>query len=503
MTQHFRAALIAVGVLAVATAAIWLVLGSGGKDASRASSFDDGLRSPADGTEPGGVRLAPGGSDPGDTTGFGRPGGVGPGVHGDSASGLHRTPEGIDLSDPDQLREALARVISDRPIDWIQVARLVAVLDGPLPDDMRAALLRALETGNRVGAIRVLAVLRDGSFVRDLLVLLDNRRLSPDAYNAILQALAILPGANDAEVVRALEARLVGNGRKDRAALLAIGKRGGRDAARAIVEYLLRCDDPVNLPNYGFLGLDLARDTEAAEVVAEALAVAATPEALRALIRLSARGGANAMVASLIAFDHADQPQEVRREVIEALGRIGTEDALAYLMQVGRQPGTYGDLALTNIGRIASATPEARAGLVAALERVDENPRPQKARREILRALGNLGEPAAMGAMAEALTDPDPLIRQVGARGLGNIGLVAEPHIPALIDAFSTGDEALQRGIAIALGGIGGDEARGTLQQMVGNENLSGTVRRSARMALQRLEIDEEDAEQDARLGGK
>jgi len=45
--------------------------------------------------------------------------------------------------------------------------------------------------------------------------------------------------------------------------------------------------------------------------------------------------------------------------------------------------------------------------------------------------------------------------------------------------------------VAVALGGMGGEDARSALEQMLTNEGLDAAVRRSARMALQRLKMDE------------
>jgi HEAT repeat protein len=486
MTQRFRSALLVLGVLAAATLAIWLVLGRGDDDPGEIGAGGGGVaRGGSDDDDVAPIRLEGTGDGTRPVPGTGpRPGGLGDGLP-------RRTPEGVDFSDPAQVEKRLAELISDRPIDWAAVSRLAAVFDGPLSEDVRRSLLAALATGDRTGALRVFAVSRDGTLVRDLLRLLDDGGLTPGAKGALYQALAILPGANNAEVVRGLEARLTGQGRADLQALKAIGDRGGREGARAIVEYLLRVDQPDTLPHYGYLGLDLAHDPAAVGVLKEALAQTERPEVLKSLIKLSAQAGADGMVESLLALDHGEQPHEIRRGILEALARIGTDDSLAHLVQVANQPGSYGELAVQNIGRMRSATPEARARLVESVGPDGALQRDPAARRAALQALGNLREEAAIPALVEALDSGDDALVHVAAFGLGSIGEPAREHVPRLIDLFSTGDVNLQKQVVVALGGLGGQDARSALEQVLTNDRLDAGVRRSARMAIQRLKMDE------------
>lgn len=491
MTQRFRSALLALGILAAATLVIWLVLGRGDDDPVEIGSGDGGVaRGRQDQSGDGDVHLE--GSRDGSRPAPGA--GVRPRPGGRDGTVPRRIPEGVDYSDPAQVEKRFAELMSEDPIQWAAVSRLAAVYEGALPDDVRDALMSALAAGDRTGPIRVFAVSRDGSLVRDLFRLLDDGALPPGVKGALYQALAILPGANDAEVVRGIEARLTGHGRTDLQALKAIGDRGGRDGARAIVEYLMRVDEPQTLPHHGYLGLDLKNDPAAVEVLSEAVAHAETPEVLGALVKLSAQGGADGMVASLVALDHADQPHDIRRGVLEALTRIGTDDSLAYVMNVAAQPDPYGVLAVTNIGRMRSATPEARARLVEAVGREGAFYGDPKARRAALQALGNLRERTALPALVDALDSGDDGLRHVATYGLGSIGEPARPHVPRLIDLFSTADVRMQKQVAVALGGIGGADARSALEQMLTNQDLEARVRRSARMALQRLETDEADA---------
>ena len=61
------------------------------------------------------------------------------------------------------------------------------------------------------------------------------------------------------------------------------------------------------------------------------------------------------------------------------------------------------------------------------------------------------------------------------------------------MDLFSTADEQLQRVIAVALGGIGGEDSRRVLKQMSTNAELPQSVLRTVRMAVQRLDREAAD----------
>jgi len=163
-------------------------------------------------------------------------------------------------------------------------------------------------------------------------------------------------------------------------------------------------------------------------------------------------------------------------------------------MKVADQPGKYGELAVKNIGRMRSATPEARARLVESVAADGSLYGDPKSRRAALQALGNLKEVTALPAMVEALDSGDDGLTHVATFGMGSIGEPAREHVPRLIDLFSTADARMQRQVAVALGGIGGEDARSALEQMLTNEALEAPVRRSARMALQRLKMDEAEA---------
>ncbi len=409
--------------------------------------------------------------------------------------------EGVDLSDPEVLQDLLGKALSDRPIDWGRVTQLVSVFEGRLDDATRATLLKQLATGDRVGALRAFAHSRDGTLTADLLRLLDDRDISRPARAAIVRALGALPGANDAEVVLGLEGRLTGVARDDLPLLQSIGRRGGPEAARAIVAYMLESPSASTLPHNGYLSLDLAKDEAAVEVVAAALGSTRDEEKLRGLIRLSAQPGAAGLVAALVDLDRGETSAELRQEVLQALGRIGTQDAVDRLLEVGGQPGHFGEAALTTVGKIRSATTDARAKLVAALDESAARANP-RARLEILRALSNLGEASAMKPMAKALADPDVEVQIVGINGLGNMGAAASGHVEDLVSLFSTGTETIQQQVAIALGGIGGPEARSVLSQMLTSDTLSPRVTRSVNLALQRLKQDETDTGSGTRLGG-
>ena len=236
----------------------------------------------------------------------------------------------------------------------------------------------------------------------------------------------------------------------------------------------MRVDQPRDLPNYGYLGLDLRDDPAAVEVVTEAIAQAERPEVLRVADQALRAGRARAAWStSLIALDHAEQPHEIRRSVLEALGRIGTDESLEppHADRRAARRATASS-PIRNIGRMRSATPEARARLVESVGR-----RRHAARRSEARAAPR-SRPSATSARSTALARARRRARQ-RRRGPGprrdvrprldrRAGAPARPasHRPLR----HRGDARMQKQVAVALGGMGGEDARSALEQMLTNE---------------------------------
>jgi hypothetical protein len=90
-------------------------------------------------------------------------------------------------------------------------------------------------------------------------------------------------------------------------------------------------------------------------------------------------------------------------------------------------------------------------GLIAALNHPDT-----EARYRAAIALGELGDPEAVGALSLALKDENSGVRWEAAEALGKIG---EPALDVLIDALKGDDDDIRWRAAIALGDIGNEYA--------------------------------------------
>ncbi len=485
MTPRFKAALTILAALAFGTLAIWLVLGSGGKTplpGGGAISSSPPLVPVAPGPGP----SVPDGTSP---AGPDDPGAPGPDVlhrGSDGVIGL-RTPSGMDLSDPAQRNAWLLELLGTRPTDWTQIARLVGMVEGTLDEAVRTRLLTELRSGQRIGAKEALAASHDPTLVQDLLGMLDADDLTAGGRSAVLDVLARMPGATASEVVRGIEARLDGTARHDGPYLLAIGRRGGREAGRALVEYLGRMHDPLSAPRIGHLGLDLKSDTEAAAVVAHALDQATSSELQQALLEISAQPGAESLVESVARLDAEGQPETVRRAALGALASIGTGSAMSRLLDAASGPGVFGEAALDCLGGVTSADAKAREELMQALEDVDRNPRPEQARVALLQALGNLQHPPALVPLAKAVNDPNPQVRAVAVSGLGRMGAAAQPYVPKLLETYDAGDESVRHGVILALGGVGGDESVAFLTRLQADTSLSPKLQQAVRVSMVRL----------------
>jgi HEAT repeat protein len=398
-----------------------------------------------------------------------------------------RVPSGMDLSDPRQARAYLHTLLTSRPIAWDDVARVVPLVDGRLSDEDREILLRELRQGDRVGAGKVFAAARDGTLVQDLFRLLDEPTLPPVARQAALQALATLPGAAPAEVVRGLEARLQHDVRADVFVLQALANRGGRDAARVIVDYLEHAEDPRQIPPFAFQGLDLAGDEEARRIVADALRPEQSTPVLVSLMRLAAQPGATEFVAPLLALDAPDRSDDLRWEALQALGRIGGAAAIDRLLDAVPDASMRGQVALRTIGGITSASTETRDVLLGALRGTSGKADGEALEVSLITALGAVRHGPAEPSFAAALDSTSLTVRLAAIQALGRLGPPAAPRVGRLLDLYARGDESEKRTVVLALAGIGDDESRRALEQMTSDASLPESVKRTIAMSLQRL----------------
>ena len=229
----------------------------------------------------------------------------------------------------------------------------------------------------------------------------------------------------------------------------------GRLADRASLprlQQMAASDDaePVRIASIGAIGeIGIASDEAAVEMLAaicespdDELAVAAilalgpveTPSALAALRRglsaeqaarreeaagaLARRGGAPA-IELLQWTAAADREPSVMRAAIDGLGRIGAGAS------------AHAPAAIAALAALA-ADPLRRADAIGALARVPESAIPRvgaalqsrdaSVRRAVLEALGRRTHPAASTYVVSALTDEDPLVRQLAVTVLSRLG---------------------------------------------------------------------------------
>ncbi len=124
-------------------------------------------------------------------------------------------------------------------------------------------------------------------------------------------------------------------------------------------------------------------------------------EAIRTL-----RNDATPAAVQALSFALSDRDRRARDAAIEALGAIGSDEALAALASAGGVDNPVERAAVT-YAMAASGAASARAYLDAALE--DDDPRVRLAAAE---ALGDLGDDASRRRIQAAMNDPDPAVRE-------------------------------------------------------------------------------------------
>lgn len=481
MTAPFRAGLLALGALLLVTAAVAVWRGSApGVDEPLAPEGGRaaGVPGPGEaGTAGGGPALGSGRTGPSPS-----PPVVVPGV----APGL-REPVPSGLATPEERRRVLAEVLARRPLDWDGVIRVLQAMPvgEALEPAARARLVEILRVGDRNGALMALPWSGDPALLAELVALVDEPDLQPGARRVALQVLGQMRAGDPGAVVRELEARL-GKGREaDSEVLHAIAQRGGAEGMRAVTEYVLRDPATASLGQVLTGRLDVARDAAAQAVLAEALGRAASPQALETLVRLAAQPGASGLTPALLALDRDAQPQALRERVLESLSQVGDLPAVEHLLRVSAQPGHYGEQATFALANLASATPEARAALVAGLERAGAGPQGELARGSLLESLGRLQEPAALPVAVEALRDPSDRVRNSALRSLQGQGARARAHVEDVAGLFEAGSAATRLNVINTLAALGGPVAVARLEALAQRSDLTPTLQRTLPVALQ------------------
>ncbi len=394
-----------------------------------------------------------------------------------------RDPHGLDLSDPQQAADYLSELLSTEPLNWKEINRVLGVMTEPLSDASRAILLQQLLHGQRNQAVQAFGKLQDGSLTEDLLAAFDDPA-NRVARGAILHALATMPGADPGTVAKELEARLTDDIAHDRVLLQWIGARGGEEAARVIVEYMARTDQPGALRGSLLRMLDLKGDPAAAAVVLQALKDSTSPQVTSQLLDMVAQAGATGFTKEIIALDADGQSDAIRRQALDALARIGGKEAIDHLLAKAEAPGTYGEAAVSSIRLIASADLEGRAALVDALKRAGMMSRPDETKENLLLALGRLKEKSAIPLIVKSLDDGNERVRIAAVRGLGKMKDASREHVESIVEQYANGSPSMKMTAAIALGDIGGKDAISAMDQMLSEEGISRSLTRTLNAAL-------------------
>ena len=398
-----------------------------------------------------------------------------------------RLPEGIDLSDPAVRDTELRKLMAGYPIDWQSVAKIVALMTESVPAELKPIILNELKSGSRNQVMFVFAELRDASFIDDLFGLLDDPAVVKGARGAVLTALWQMPGGDRDDIARRLEGRLTSDVRNDQGLLQAIAKRGGAEAARALVEYLQRVPKPREIPPHVLQSLDV-RDPAAGAIVAAALRNESSDQILRQLVLMSMQPGAKLIVEPLRELDRDGVADEVRAQVLTALGRIGDPVGVAYLIEKSAEPGVFGQHALRGIALVDSADAQVAAQLAKALSEADRNPRPAEAKKSLLLAIGAARDIKSLPAVAAILQDPDEEVRNAAVQAMERMGQRARPYVERLAALFEDGGPRTQLRVVIALGSIGGEEAVVAMRALNEKKGLSPSLKNTLTMALRTAE---------------
>ncbi|MDZ7689093.1 MAG: HEAT repeat domain-containing protein [Halobacteriales archaeon] len=158
----------------------------------------------------------------------------------------------------------------------------------------------------------------------------------------------------------------------------------------------------------------------------------------------------------------------MRREMVEALGRIGDERAVDVLIDELGNNDTKME-AMDALGRIGSE--EATDELVEMLEPEEEGSGTH-VRAKAAETVGQIGDEAAVGALVENLEDESARVRGTAADALARIGVDDEGAVDALADLLEDEpEESVRLSAAKALREIGTEGAREVLTEYENDRN--------------------------------
>lgn len=168
---------------------------------------------------------------------------------------------------------------------------------------------------------------------------------------------------------------------------------------------------------------------------------------------LSAADGARLLAVLLRVATDPDQPLEVRRRAVEALGYFASSKE-----------------AQTEIGRAYAHSDLAM-------------------RESALLAMGRSMRPTWFPYIERELKSPSPALRYEAARAVGELAEEGRPLLPALLPLVDDDDLEISLAAIWALGQVGGSSARRVLERLARSRDLSR--RQAADEALAELALDE------------
>jgi HEAT repeat protein/beta-lactamase regulating signal transducer with metallopeptidase domain len=224
---------------------------------------------------------------------------------------------------------------------------------------------------------------------------------------------------------------------------------GGLEDPRAIeaLSRALRSDENVEVRRMAAWALGEIEDARAVPALAEALRSDKDDEVRRmsawALGEIESATGVEALGAAL-----RDASPEVRKTAVWALGEIESPNGVQYLIPfLDDENVEIRSQAAWALGEIES--PRAVAALSGAID--DREP---KVREMVVWALGEIEDASAVEGLAKALADANVGVRRKAAWAIGELDLSGEAP-RALIDATRDQDREVRKAAAHALGEIG------------------------------------------------
>ncbi|HXU37435.1 MAG TPA: HEAT repeat domain-containing protein [Blastocatellia bacterium] len=188
-------------------------------------------------------------------------------------------------------------------------------------------------------------------------------------------------------------------------------------------------------------------------------------------------GSEQAVTALLAVFQMKDETGSLRQEAAKALGEIGGEPAMAALLAALKDEESYvGWSAADALGEIGSE--QAVAPLLAALWCGN-----WAMQEHAAEALGKIGSEQAVAALHTACWRKNGHLRGTAATALGKIG--GEQAVAALIEVLDYGDFYAGTSAAESLGEIGGEQAVAAL--LAALKEQEGMVQQYAAKALGKI----------------